>query len=383
MNELIRSPKAARRRAVREDEKRQDELAFHDEIQKDYVKWAGLPLGFTAVAVYGVGASPLTFASSATLASWHVANKGITLGATLIPTLSNPAVNFSGNINQSVPARLDILTGGVRGVATYGLTIDGGLSYFQSGVTATSVNVPAFGQAMTMASGTYQVDTYAFVVVSMDNQTTLVRPLAGAAGTTDAARPRLNPNVQNGYAAMKGAGGTNGALVNTASTWGADVCSGVQKDFTWVFCMADDNATPSSAVPFVSFGDNSSAIPVYQFTVRNATNVYRCWHVTDANATTLREAGSLDTAFHVFSVRQSGGNVSAWVDGANIVNALSWGAATQTTISNVSIFGSNRGGSQAGTNRFQFLEMMTYTSALSTADRQQLEGYLKGKYATP
>lgn len=385
VDDLVRTPRAARRREARESERQREQMAFRDEIQRDYVRWAGIPLGFTAVEAYGVGASPLTFpGSSLTLASWHLANRGITLGATLIPTLTNPAVNFSGNINQSVPARLDILSGGVRGVATYGLTIDGGLSYFQSGLTATTVNVPSFGQAMTMNAGTYQVDTYAFVVVSMANQTSLVRTLAGAPGTTDAARPRLNPNVQNGYAAMKGAGGTLGGLVDTSSTWAAEVCSGVQKDFTWCFVMADDTATPSSAVAFVSFADNTLTAPIYSFAVRNGTNTYRCRHTTDSGVQTLREAGALDVAFHVFTVQQSGGGLcSAWVDGVNIVNGLTWGTAVQTTCSNVGLFCTNQGNVQIGADRFQFLEMVTYTNALPTAQRQQVEGYLKGKYATP
>lgn len=382
--EMLQNPRAARRRLAREEERQRERMAFRDEIQRDYVRWAGIPLGFTAVASYGVGPSPLTFPSAATLRSWHMSNRGITLGAQLIPTLANPAVSFSGNINQSVPARLDILSNGNRGVATYGLTIDGGASYFQSGVTATTVNVPAFGQAMTMNLGTYQIDTYAFVVVSMENQTSLPATLEGAPGTTDANRPRLFPNVQNGYAAMRGAGGTNGALVDTVSSWGADVCSGVRKPFTWIMCVATDNATPASALPFMSFADNVNATPVYQLTVRNGTNVFRAWHVTDANVTTIPEGGALDLLFHVMVVQQdAAGLVTVRRDGAAIIGPVTWGAATQTTISNVALFGSNRGNVQAATNRSYFLEENTYTSALALGEVQQLEGYYKSKYSTP
>lgn len=386
LNELIRSPKAARRRQIREENIQRDQMSHTLDIQRDYVRWCGIPLGFTAVEAYGVGASPLTFPSAGTLASWHLSTRGVTLGAQLIPTVgTDPAVSFSSNINQSVPARMDIILGGIRGVSTYGLTIDGGLSYFQTGLTATSVNVPAFGQAMTMNSGLYTaLNTYAFVVVSMANQTPLARTLAGATGVTDANRPRILPNVLNGYPSIKGNGGTLGGLVDTTSSWASDVCSGTAKDFTWIFVMADDTATPSSAVPFMSFSDNVSAIPLYAFTVRNGTNVYRCQHVTDANASTLREAGTLDVAFHTFVVMQSAGLCFAWVDGVNIVNGLSWGAATLTTCTNVGLFCTNRGNAQAGTNRFQYVEGVTYTNALPTSQWQQVAtGYLKGKYNTP
>lgn len=369
-------------------ERLREQLEYKNDIQRDYQRWCGTPLGFTATAVYGVGASPLTFSSAADLASWHLSTRGLVIGATLIKSsVPDPNVAFTTDVNQSVPLRMDVLTGGLRGVATYGLTIDGGLSYFQSGVTATTVPVPLFGQSLTMSLGTFTLGTtYTAVAASMANQTPLVRTLVG--GPTDANRPIIRPLAQNGYPCLEGVGGTLGGMLDTTSTWAAEVCNspspGVSKDFTWIFAMAPDSAAPSAARAFFSMADNTSANPLYSFTSRNGTNNYRCWHENDAGTVQLREAGALDTNFHCYSVVQSGGNVSAWVDGTVIVNALTWLPATTTTCSNAALFVNSRGGTgQTSVGRHRFLELVTYRTALSTLMRQQVEVYLKGKYALP
>src|SRR5262245_55458691 len=95
----------------------------------------GLPALFVPVATFGAGLSPLSLPGAANLQSWHLSQRGVSLGSGLVPSGPGtpPVCSFTANVAQSVPFRQDVLVGGVRGVATYGLTIDGGLSYFQTG----------------------------------------------------------------------------------------------------------------------------------------------------------------------------------------------------------------------------------------------------------
>jgi hypothetical protein len=276
---------------------------------------------------------------------------------------------------------MDILTTGTRGVATYGLTIDAGLSYFQTGTTGVTVSVPLFGRTIIMDPGTFTSgDQYIGVCKSMANQTTLVRTLNGAA--TDSSKPLVVPNAQNGFPCLTSVGGTSGGMTDTTSSWAADVASGTQRAMTWFIVAAPDSATPSAIRAFFSFGNTGSANPAYYFSTRNGTNNYRAGHIVDSGTATNRDGGALDTDFHVYTIRQDGsGNAQIWDNGVSIAASATWGGATTTTLNCAALFALFRNSAQTNNNAHRFLEMTTYDIALTTDERTTSESYYLGKYA--
>jgi hypothetical protein len=360
-------------------------LAYAELLQRerDRVRQAmGQPLQFVAVSQYGRGVTPLSLPGNASLESWHDSSLGLQLAAQLIPTgVTPPGVTFDADVDQSLAFRQDTLTTGPRGTATYGLTLDGGLSYFQTGVTAFNVPVPLLGRTLIMNTGTFTAgDTYVAVCKKLVNQTPKVRTMFGAA--TDSAKPAIVPDSLNGFPALVGKGGTTGGMTDTTSSWALDLCSGATRDFT-VFTVAKaDSATPSAVRAFWSFGAVAAANPAYLFGVRNGTNLWRANRINDAGTSSTRDAGALDVAAHQWTFQMQSNNVSLWKDGALIINALSLGSGA-TTLNCAAFFCLFRNSAQANAMQASLYQNLSYSAALTTSQRTSIQQYQKLRYGTP
>lgn len=73
---------------------------------------------------------------------------------------SAPAVTLSGTPLDDFEARVEILLGGARGVATYRLSLDGGDTWLGETVTAAAVAIAGTGLTLNFATGTYVLADY-------------------------------------------------------------------------------------------------------------------------------------------------------------------------------------------------------------------------------
>jgi len=341
----------------------------------------GLPLHFQAVSQLGGGVTPLTLPGSADLQSWHDASLGLKLNAQLIGSgVTPPGVTFDADVDQSLAFRMDCTGSGARGVATYGLTLDGGLSYFQTGTTAFNVAVPLLGRTLVMNTGIYTIlDQWITPCKQMANQTPKTRTLFG--NGTDTNKPRIIPTNINGYPSLLGVGGTSSAMTDTTSAWAADVASGNARTWSAFLVVKAPSAAPSSVNAFFSFGDNTDADPAFLLGVRNGTNLWRTNRINDAGTSSTRDAGALDTNWNQFTWQQDGNNTTLRKNGSVLINNLSLGSG-QTTLSSVALFALMRAGAVTNVMAGNFTQMMTYSSAFMTGSTMlAIENWQRGRYA--
>jgi uncharacterized phage protein gp47/JayE len=80
-----------------------------------------------------------------------------TLG-TVTQVGSGPAVTLSGTPLESIVGRVEIVAGGVRGVATFRVTTDGGDTWSDTQTTAATYAIGATGVTLNFAAGTYVIN---------------------------------------------------------------------------------------------------------------------------------------------------------------------------------------------------------------------------------
>jgi hypothetical protein len=379
---------AARARAARDVERFRDLLGYTWFLQRDYDRermHAGLPPVFSVIPFYSRGVTPLTLPQAAHLQSWHASSLGLTLGTALVPTIgTDPAVNWDSDVALNLAPRVDIPIGGVRGVATYGVTLDGGSSYIQTGFTATFVSVPLLAHTLIFNTGVFTAGNQYFCVAkTMANQTPKLRTLNGAA--TDSSKPRAIARYLNGFPCLRGVAGTSGAMLDNTSTWAADVASGTNRNFSVLAVMATGSAAPSSVQALWSFG-NTGAIdpdPAFYLATRNGTNLYRGGRLNDAGTSSVRDAGAIDTTPHLFTFLINANNLTLQLSGAGgtttLVSNLSLGSGA-TTLDAVAIGCLYLNSGQVNANLFSFVEMTSYDVTLGGTDLTENQAYYTGKY---
>lgn len=366
-----------------------DMMGYTKWLQRDYAREqlnCGIPPSFAVIPFYNRGVTPLTLPQAGHLQSWHASSLGLTLGTALVPTIgTDPAVNWDSDVALSLSPRLDIIIGGARGVATYGLTLDGGLSYIQTGFTATFVAVPLLGHTLIFNTGLYTAGNQYFCVCkTIANQTPKLRTLNGSA--TDSSKPRIIAKYNNNFPCLRGVAGTSGALLDITSTWAADVASGTNRNFSVLFTGATGSAAPSSVQAFWSIG-NTGAIdpdPAFYFATRNGTNLWRTGRLNDAGASSVRDAGAIDVNPHCFAYTVSANSVTLTLFNSGgstlLINNLSLGSGA-TTLDAVAIGCLYLNSGQVNTMQFSFLEMTTYDVALTGTDLLENAAYFTGKYS--
>jgi len=180
--------------------------------------------------------------------------------------------------------------------------------------------------------------------------------------------------------------GTNGnahILFASASTeymtanGAATPFSGSDKAFTLsaVFKKTTNVGTQNLFV----LGRASSTTPVHQI-YTNASSNYATFRRDDASASASTNGGTPDTSTHVLTVVFSGTTFSAWIDGANIINAAALNVGT-ATLDTLGI------GAWSSTSVLQpfdgrICEIVVHDTALGTSDRQSMEAYLTSKWIT-
>lgn len=107
--------------------------------------------------------SPVTFslvhnapADAGVISSWPGGWYVSSLGTT------PPAVSITGRPNDDYDVRLDIVTGGARGTATFQWSSDNGASYSTAQVTAATVVLGTTGLTVAFPVGTYNSDNFYF-----------------------------------------------------------------------------------------------------------------------------------------------------------------------------------------------------------------------------
>ena len=350
------------------------------------------PPSFAPVPMYGAGVSPLTLPNAAFLQSWHASSLGLTMGSGLVQTVpTDPGMSWDAEVTQNLAPRVDITLGGLRGVATYGITLDGGLSYFQTGTTATLVPVPLMGRTLIMTPGLYTIGTqYNCVCKTVSNQTPKTRTLNGA--VTDSSKPRVIARLKNGYPGLVGGAGTTGGLIDLTSAWAADLVGAggfTAASFAYFWVGATAAPVPSGIQCFWSIG-NTGAIdpdPAYYLGVRNGSGVFRANRINDANTQSTRESVATATAsIALYTFLLDSNNVTVRVNGTTIVNALSLGSGATTC--DAMAFGCLlRSGLQTNAMAFTFMEAATYSTGSAAnwtaGNLGDVEGYFLGKYALP
>ena len=375
----------------RQRERLTEQMQYSEEMQRDHNRMRysmGLPVQFNAVSQYGKGLTPLLLPDAANLQSWHVSTLGMTQAQTLLPPGASPSISWSTDLQQAIPFQCTT-SAGVRGVATYALSIDGGATTFQSGLTATTISVPLLGNTLTFASGTYIAGAYLGLVKQLTNQA-INNPAATLLGrATDSSKPVLTPNAQNGFQGIFNTSGN--AMYDATSGWAASVASdptGAGVNFQWFIVGSIDSAAPSAVRALMCMAQKASATPVYFLGALNGTNVYRMQRTNDAGTNALQSAGALTTAFKLYTVQVSKSalqNVTLWVNKTKVINNLAFGTGP-ITLDNVGLFGETRGTSDGGAsnaNRATVLELTTYNTVSSAADTDSIQNYFIGKYNLP
>ncbi len=334
------------------------------------------------LACSSTAANPLTLPGSASLESWHRADQGLTIGATLRRSGTLPPADMTitaGNRQQSIG--LAIKTGaGALGVATYSAYLDGGVTPFQTGTTAASVVLTAVGLTVAMPAGTYSADNvYEGVVESWANLTSKTRTLSSVGMVS--AQPSLLWRAQNNIAAVGSSGGSTGYLEQVGGDWASNLASGSDKGFSVFLVCRTDSASPSGVRVWFAMGNTLDADTDWDVGIRNGTNNYVTTKVDDAGSVQSSNAGSLDTNYHVVSAVQRGTTVDLRVDGVAIMTGAAQNVGL-STFDTVCLFARHRGG-VGGTNAMGggIGELITYSTPLAVSDVQAIEGYLRGSWA--
>lgn len=322
----------------------------------------------------GSGVNPLLFPSAAFLESWHKADAGITLGTTLEAHGTTPPVfTISGNLSQPIGLYLDCPVGGARGTATYRASLDGGVSFFQSGTTAASVPLTLLGITIAMSSSTFNTDnTWNGKLASWTNQTPATRTLLG--NVVDGQKPAILWQAKNNLPAIY-ANGSYGEMKDVTSNWAANVVSGNDSDFS-IFVVAKIFTTSGSFRQLISFNNSADPDSCWGMGTSGASN-WAAFKQDDSGASQFALHAGIDTNWHVHEIIHHGTTVDWMIDGT----ALFTGSAQNvgvTTLDSVFFFS---GGSFGGASDAAIGEALLYNAALSSTDRADPRAYLRNRWA--
>ncbi len=384
----LSAERLARVRASREVERFRELMQYTPWLQRDHDRErlsCGLPTNFLAASMFGTGLSPLSLPNAGALQVWRASTLGLTMGTALIPTIpTDPAVNWDADVTQNLAPRCDILSTGIVGAGTYGLTLDNGLSYFQQGTIQTNTLVPLLGRTLIFSGGTYTISNqYNCVVKTVANQTGTVHTLTAAA--TDSAKPRVIANAKNGYAGLVGVGGTSGAMLDSSTT--ANLCTS-GASFASFSVVATGSAVPAGIQCFWCFGNTGAidADPCWYLGVRNASGAIRANRINDAGTQAFQEASTATTAVCLYTFLFDSNNVTVRRNGTTLISNLALGTGA-TTSDAYAIGCLYRAAAQSNAMAYTWCEEALYSTG-SAADWTAgnvatVEGYFIGKYNLP
>ncbi len=335
------------------------------------------------LACTSTAANPLTLPGSASLESWHRADRGLTLSATLkrSPVTAPADITItSGSREQSIGLVFKITGTGGLGVSTYEAYLDGGVIPFQTGTTAASVLLVAVGLTLSLPALTYTVgDSYEGVVESWANLTPKSRLLSSVGLVS--AKPTVLWRALNNNAVIRSPGGAGGFLENVGGDWASNLGSGTNKDFSVFLLCKTETAAPTSVRAWFAMGNTLDADTDWDIGIRNGTNNYVSTKVDDAGTGKTPNAGALDSNYHVVAVLARGATVDVRVDGATIMSGAAQNVGL-STFDTVCFFARHRGG-VGGTNAMigSIGEAVTYNIALTASDALTIENYLRAGWA--
>lgn len=138
--------------------------------------------------------------TSATLVAWYQISTSGGVAGTLLKTAGTGtnAVTVTGNLQQPFGIKLTFPVGGVRGTATYSLSLDNGTTVFQTGTTAATVAIGATGMTLNFptTSSYATTDIYVSVVNPILDKTA---NHYDTANTNSGERPLMIASGANGH----------------------------------------------------------------------------------------------------------------------------------------------------------------------------------------
>jgi hypothetical protein len=339
----------------------------------------------TAMSLFAVSKDPTTMRDANLLEGWFYVGRGLTIAKTLNATgTSPPAITLDTEIAQSIGLTITIDTtlGTARGQAVYSLFDDGGITPFQTGPTAVTVYVPKYNRYLTMGSGPYNSNNiYKGVCKSLDSSSAQACTLLGP--VADSAKPVIQWADQNGRPTLRFTGATS-ALIDNISTLAARVMSGSDREATVITVCKTENAAPGSVLALWSFGKTNNANAAWYLANRNGTNLWRSAKIDDAGTAANNDGGALDTNYHVITVQvqlvAAVPKCSIWIDGVNVVNAVTQDVAT-CTLDSFCWGALYRNSASASAAACRIGEQIMWSGVLT--DRTEKEAWLKDRWGTP
>lgn len=202
-------------------------------------------------------------------------------------------------------------------------------------------------------------------------------------GSSNDANQGVGANQPKWYAGASGINGNafirftaSGSEHMTANT-AVSTFSGSDKAFTLAIVFR--KTTNTGTQNFFALGNAASTTPVHQI-YTNAGSNYATYRRDDGSTSVSTNGGTPNTSVHVATWVFTGTTISAWIDGAQIINAAALNVGTAT-------FDTLGIGAWSSTSILQPFdgdmgEICLYDSALGTTDRQNIEGYLTNKWIT-
>jgi hypothetical protein len=334
---------------------------------------------------------PNTMPNSDYLEVWHYVGQGLEIAKQLRPSGANPAISMDRTLNANAGLTVKAETTGTRGVAQVSVFDDGGttpIPGLDHILSAAFIYVPKYDRTLSLAAGTYTSgDLWWGVCASLAAQS--FRPSVLSNLLSDANKPIIRWNSQNGRPALE-ANGANSRMLDDTSDVANRIMSGDDKEATMFFVAKSGTATPASVNYLFALANSSLGNPLWGFALRNSTNLWRMQKTDDAALSALSDQGALDTSWHVFCVltRLVGGvpKVTLYIDGVLAGTADVTANVATTTLNNMSWFGACRGGTGATggfPNPGAMGEVVAYSKAFSTSERNLVEAWLKDRWGTP
>jgi lysophospholipase L1-like esterase len=321
---------------------------------------------------------PTTLAGSANLAIWLTPYRGITLsGNSLQVSLAGGGgvITFTGNLAQSLPIIGIVMSTGALGVATIAWSIDGGISYGPTLVTAATM-VLGSGITANLAAGTYNIGCTYYPTVSqwVDQKNGFVFSQA-----TPAKQPSL-VRTANGLA-LKG-DGTGVCLVS--STAGVGSFMGAANAPFTVFVAMRVGGCPNNVNGIFSTGQSAAATAFWNFYVDAGNGgTTGAFHTFSAAGIVTPALSALPGTVQNLETWQTGTVASFRSNGTLLVNATAQGLNTAASIDRAVLFGTISNGTPANFGDHYISEVVAYNANVDAVAGAAINGYLASKWTDP
>jgi hypothetical protein len=321
---------------------------------------------------------PTTLAGSANLAIWLTPYRGITLsGNSLQVSLAGGGgvITFTGNLAQSLPIIGIVMSTGALGVATIAWSIDGGISYGPTLVTAATM-VLGSGITANLAAGTYNIGCTYYPTVSqwVDQKNGFVFSQA-----TPAKQPSL-VRTANGLA-LKG-DGTGVCLVS--STAGVGSFMGAANAPFTVFVAMRVGGCPNNVNGIFSTGQSAAATAFWNFYVDAGNGgTTGAFHTFSAAGIVTPALSALPGTVQNLETWQTGTVASFRSNGTLLVNATAQGLNTAASIDRAVLFGTISNDTPANFGDHYISEVVAYNANVDVVAGAAINSYLASRWTDP